>query len=490
MQRSYAPNTGLPNHRYGGEKYGPVEFGSYYETDPYEIRERARGVYRESTIAHGIVTRFVDTVINTGLTWESSPMWSLIPGGPRDEDARYETTREIELLWNLYSNSREADVAGRLTLSQLERVAWRTGFVDGELTAIVRYLNAEDRTSPVALQLLNADQIRTPWGTPQMVETERRGGEIKDGIEYDSAGREVAIWVQEDWDKDHVRIPYFGPRSGRRFVIRYANTETAGQNRGFPELDALVYELSRLTEYDIAELEAAVASAAMIAAVETDKDAPADPGKVKFKPNVPQQTSDAERYYGMETRDLGRFALIMNNLEPGQRMQFFQQQRPNQNFPAFIEHFSTRLAGSLGMPLSVLQQKFQSSYSAARAEKLFYELNVNRRRDDFIHGFMEPLYEAWFTEHVRAGNIEAAGYFRSKKARHAWLHGAWSGARIPSIDPVKEVTAIEKRLNLGHTTGEREAKRYNGSDYRENVDRLAKENDMLSEARPQEGGDE
>jgi len=471
---------GMPNHRYGGEKYGPVEFGSYYETDPYEIRERARGVYRESTIAHGIVTRFTDTVVNTGLTWESAPLWQLIPGGPRSERARYEKTREIETLFRLWSESTEADVRGRLAFSQLQRLAFRTGFIDGEITAILRYLNADDRTSPVAIQILNADQISTPWGLGS-APTDR----IKDGIEYDNAGREVAIWVQDDWQSDHVRIPYFGPRSGRRFVIRNANIETADQNRGYPELDAIVYELSRLTEYDIAELEAAVASSAMLAAIETQKDAPADPSKVKIKPNTRESpTTAGERDYGMETRDLGRFAVVMNNLEPGQSMKFFDHQRPNQNFPTFVEHFSTRLAGSLGMPLSVLMQKFQSSYSAARAEKLFYQFNVQRRRDDFIKGFLEPAYEAWFSEHVRSGEVDAAGFMTGKKARRAWLAGTWNGMQMPSIDPVKEVAAVEKRTNLGHTTGEREARNYNGSDFRENIQRLSRENAERQEAQP------
>ncbi|MFW5776820.1 MAG: hypothetical protein ACOCZB_05980, partial [Spirochaetota bacterium] len=52
----------------------------------------------------------------------------------------------------------------------------------------------------------------------------------------------------------------------------------------------------------------------------------------------------------------------------------------------------------------------------------------------------------------------------------------------PQIDPLKEVNAIDKRLQLGHTTGEREAKKHNGSDYRSNVERLAVENAQRAEA--------
>jgi hypothetical protein len=44
------------------------------------------------------------------------------------------------------------------------------------------------------------------------------------------------------------------------------------------------------------------------------------------------------------------------------------------------------------------------------------------------------------------------------------------------------VTAVEKRQRLGHTTGEREAKGYNGSDWERNIDRLMVENPKLADA--------
>ncbi|MFW5955724.1 MAG: hypothetical protein ACOCSK_03185, partial [Rhodothermales bacterium] len=150
--------------------------------------------------------------------------------------------------------------------------------------------------------------------------------------------------------------------------------------------------------------------------------------------------------------------------------------------------FMTRISGHVGMPLSVFLQKFQSSYSASRAEKLFYELNTYRRRVNFQDGFLRPWHEAWFSEMVRAGEISAPGFLGGRVARHAWLNGSWDGAAIPSIDPLKEVNSIEKRIALGHTTGEREAKAYNGSDYMENVKRLEVENAARAAANAPTGG--
>jgi capsid protein len=175
-------------------------------------------------------------------------------------------------------------------------------------------------------------------------------------------------------------------------------------------------------------------------------------------------------------------ALFRHTNGPGYETKWFAPTRPNPNYAAFVEAFESRLAGALGMPRSVLLQQFNASYSAARGEIKFFWNSIDRRRDDFVSGFLMPIYEAWFGEHVRSGEITAAGY-GNRIIHEAWLSGHWDGISMPQIDPLKEVNAIDKRLQLGHTTGEREAKKHNGSDFRSNVERLTTENQQLATAR-------
>jgi lambda family phage portal protein len=421
------------------------------------------------------------------MTFESAPLWDAIPQAPpRDTDdstARYDKTQEIETNFRLYANSRDPDYRGLSTGAQLQRLAIRAMPVDGEVTAIVRYLNSNDRMNPVALQLLNADQISDPWDARVTKDARSRGATIDEGMEYDSAGRLTAIYVKEDWDKPNVRIPVRGPKSGRLFVIHHANRETIGQSRGYPELDSLVYELSRLTEYEIAELEAAVASAAWMASIESDKDSAPNPEGRAFVPK-PTQAGEAPltRDYGVKTVDMGRFALIQDTLAPGESMKMFKQERPNPNFEAFLNAFETRLCAAIGMPVSVFRMVFDTSYTSAQGAILEWWHNVMVRRNDFVDGFLRPWFEAWFSEAVKAGDIEAPGFNDSVKTRRAWLSGTWNGINRPIMDPVKEATASEKRRKMGDTTGEREAKVFNGSDHRENVERLKTENRNLAEA--------
>lgn len=469
-----------PRQNRGRYKYGPIRYNEQLFDDPAERRETARQVYNESLIARGIKRRFVNNVINTGLSWESTPIWDMIPDAPKSEDERYALTRKLENQWMLYAKSKEADITGQQTFQQMQRLLFGLHFVEGEFTTIPRYLNATGRISPVSLQVLQNDQISTPYKNLITQDIEGRGGKIRDGFEYNSLGQPVAIYVQEDLTKDHVRIPMYGPKSGRTFVLHCANIENPSQARGFPELSALVYELSRLTEYDIAELEAVVASALWMGVVTADKDAA--PGKhPNLKPNVPNKdTSDSAPKAGIETVEIGQRALIMNNLAPGYTFQGFQPNRPNPNYAAFVEAFETRLCGAVGMPVSVFKQKFDASYSAARAEILFFWNEIITRRAEFVDGFLSEYHRIVFTEWEKTGKVDLPG-FNVPEIRQAWLYGVWTGISRPVVDPTKEQKAVEGYLNLGLTTHEREAEIHNGSDYRENIQRLKAENVLLAE---------
>jgi capsid protein len=337
--------------------------------------------------------------------------------------------------------------------------------------------------NPLTLQIMNNDQIQQPYDSPTVAAIKARGAKVEEGIEYDATGHMVAIYVKEDiakWDKPLKRIPFFGPRSGRRFVIYDANQETAEQFRGYPELAAMVYELDRLTEMSITEIENSIASALWFAAIETEV------GGQKTNPIKPTGSSTTTVVDGMEDGPrevkIGKRALVMQNLGKGQKLKPVQPQHPNPNYEKFVEIHETMICSVVGIPLSAYRQKFQSSYSAARAEILFLWNNITRRRSDFAYGFLDPVFESWFSEEVAAGNINAPGFRNLPVARRAWLAGTWDGISRPVVDPVKEVNAVKTRLDLGHTTNDREAKTYNGSGFRENIKRLKTENEMRREA--------
>ncbi|MDC7218635.1 MAG: phage portal protein [Spirochaetales bacterium] len=464
-----------------GKKESPFSFSFKPEVDIDRAREQARKVRRESLIAKGLLRRLTDNVINTGLTWESSPLWDMIPDAPENDEARQKFTTNAENYWKLYAGSTEADIKGKFTFRQLQRQIFQMGEAEGEVFLILRYISDPNRISNVAIQKIENDQVATDYDTDYVSEVNARGGWLDKGIEYDSTGREVAVWLRESLGDDPVRIPYFG-NSGRRFVIHYSHN-SFNMSHGLSSLCNMVYELAKLAEYDENELEATVANALWMGVIEADKDVKSRKSGANFRPAgvSPSPTHEEPAYTpGVDSVKIDGKALIMNTLNPGWSFKGFQPTRPNQNYEKFVEAFETRICGYFGMPLSVYKQKFQSSYSAARTEILFFWNSVMVYRDDMISGFLAPYHEAVFSEWVKAGVLKCPG-FGTPIISKAWLYGSWTGISRPVVDPVKEANAVEKRLKLGHTTGEREAKTHNGSDFAENINRLSFENPKLAE---------
>lgn len=464
-----------------GSKFGRISYNQNFSFgDESARRETARKVHRESLTAKGMTRRFVDSVVNVGMSWESTPLWDMITDSPGTPEEKRKWTVDIENRWKLYSNSKEADSEGVLTFQQLQRMIYKIGDIDGELFGIIRYMSDPTRISNVSLQIINNDQVTTPYDAINTAAIKARGGKVVDGVEFDRVGREVAIWVQEKLGAKHTRIPYFGG-SGRRFVVHYKANPMPGESRGVPEFASLAYELSRLTEVEINEIEKMASASTWMGVVKTDKDAYVK--KPDFLINSDNSETEESSYTpGIDTVHVGDKALIMNNLEPGQEFQMFKSDYTNTNLEKLIELYETRVAASRGMSLSVYKMKFDSSYNASRSAILFTWNNILVRRDDLISGFLNPFLEAVITEWIKAGTVKAPGFMESKITRLAWLFGSWNGINRPSVDPVKDASGSKMRRAMGDETGERGAKAYNGSDWRENVEKLKAENELLAEA--------
>jgi hypothetical protein len=109
---------------------------------------------------------------------------------------------------------------------------------------------------------------------------------------------------------------------------------------------------------------------------------------------------------------------------------------------------------------------FSSSYSAARAALLDAWRFYRGRRDWLATYFCQPIYETWLAEAVSLGRVAAPGFFADPAIRKAWCDAEWVGDGPGSIDPLKEVSAAEKRIALGVSTVSRESVAYDGVDWR------------------------
>jgi lambda family phage portal protein len=180
---------------------------------------------------------------------------------------------------------------------------------------------------------------------------------------------------------------------------------------------------------------------------------------------------------------LGPGALI--GLKMGEKITFGNPGRPNTGFDAFVKSILQQIGVALEIPFEILIGHFSASYSASRAALLEAWRFFRGRRSWLARNFCQLVYENWLYEAVAIGRVKAPGFFKDFMIRKAFSNAIWIGEAPSQIDPMKEVDAAEKRLNLFLTTRDEETVALTGGDFEANWPRIKKEKKMLKELQPE-----
>ena len=253
------------------------------------------------------------------------------------------------------------------------------------------------------------------------------------------------------------------------------NRERIEQRRGVPFLAPVIESLKQLGRYTDAELVAAVVSGMFTVFIEK-ADASNEDAIGSMIPEEVQVDAEDET-----TIELAPGAVF--DLNEGEKAHDMNPGRPNANFNGFVEAICQQIGASLEIPYELLVKRFNASYTASKgaleeAWKMF-----NMYRDWLATDFCQPVYEEWLTEAVAKGRIKAPGFFTDAVIRKAYCTAKWNGPAKGMLDPVKEVTAAEKRVQNGFSTRSDETMQMTGSGYYSNVEQLKHEEKELREVR-------
>ena len=313
------------------------------------------------------------------------------------------------------------------------------------------------------------------------------GNLIYDGVEISRTGEVVAYWLcshhpfetPDDVESaEFRRVPAVGPKTGLPNVLHMMEAERPDQHRGVPYLAQAIEPLLQVRRYTTAELEAAVIQASFSAFVKTE-----DPTDNPFNEvGDGQGGPDAAASDDPSEYELGPGTI--NYMLPGEDVVFGDPSRPNSGFDAFVTSMATQVGAALEIPADLLLKKFNSSYSASRAALLEAWKAFRMRRSWLVSDFCRPVWELFVSEAVAIGRLEAPGFFTDPVRRAAYLRCEWIGPSQGQLDPTKEINAELTAVSAGITTREAAAERINGSDWDDNVRRLARENEALASAQP------
>ena len=228
-------------------------------------------------------------------------------------------------------------------------------------------------------------------------------------------------------------------------------------------LAPVIEQIKQVGRYTDAELQAAVVAGAFAIFVKMDPTAFAE---------LFEAEGLKETYLKAATRWDGRINTSTLdgpgnavNLVPGEEISTVNPGRPNDKFDPFVRAIVQQIGMRLGIPHEVLLKSFDSSYSAARAALLDAWRFFRGRREWLASMFCQPIYETWLAEAVALGRIRAPGFFADALLRKAYAGAEWVGDGPGSIDPLKEVDAAERRIELEISTRAAESILHDGGDW-------------------------
>lgn len=448
------------------------------------LRARARDLARNAPLAGAALNAQVTNVVGTGLSMQAQPDAAAL--GLTDDEAR-DWADHTEREWKLFCESTNCDATRTQNFYGLTALAFRAALESGDVAATLPFISRPNHPYALTIQIIEADRLCNPdW----KADAER----LIAGVELDAWGAPIAYHFSDKhpgargrvagakWQ----RVTAFGSSTGRRNVLHLFDRRRPGQVRGVPCLAPVIEPLKQLQRYTDAELQAAVVNAMFAVFVKMDAEAFDtlfdDTGKSQYL----QSSMGWDGTIPEANLDKPGKAI---NLLPGESIENGAPGRPNDLFDPFVQSIIRQVGSLLEIPFEVLIKHYTASYSAARAALLDAWRFFRGRRDWLAGAFCQPIYEAFLEEAVSKGRIAAPGFFNDPARRKAWATAAWVGDGPGSIDPVKEVTAAEKRIELGISTIAAESILHDGVDWRAKhkqraIEVAARREDGLSEQPP------
>lgn len=225
-------------------------------------------------------------------------------------------------------------------------------------------------------------------------------------------------------------------------IIHIFRREQSFQVRGFSILNAVVNPLKQIADYNLSEIMAAQTGASLVHVYESN----GQPQKGAFMSDKDLAPVDQD--------DPGRFR---QRLEPGTTtivpdgysMKAVSSSHPHSNFDAFTKSILKKVAASLGVSYNSLTKDVESvNYSSLRSalidERSFYEdtqiFLINAWKDIEFELFIKACALNGAIPNVKASELNEA------LRQHNFICH-----KMEWVDPVKDVAATSKMLELGIT---------------------------------------
>lgn len=461
---------------------------------PSKMRDtaRARDLVEGNGFAATGVRRNKVSIIGTGLRLDYTPNAKALGLDPEDPALR-DFIDTVESEFELYAGdiNTGADVTARTHLGGLANQSFFHYFVDGDSFTNVLWSKNKYRRYQTCLQNIDPDRVSNPFGKTM---APSKGGQIiKGGIELNSYGAPIAYHVREQHPSevwlggkpkvDWKRIPAFVNGMMRRNLIHYYAIERAGQTRGKSMLHCVLEPFKKLDLFKDVSIKAALINAMLSFVVES----PFDDALVQEQlGNTDASAAELTEYQKIrnEFHSTGKLAwgdVSPKFLAPGEKFIAIDANRPSPEYAQFVSTFMEELAAANGMSLEQYTGNWtKTNYASARAALNEAWKIIKVERDNFARHWYTHVFELWLEEALDKGYVQlpASANANFYENRQAWINCSWIGPGRGYVDPVKEIEAAARRIELGLSTLKKEAAEQ-GDDFRKLLEQLLRERKLM-----------
>lgn len=369
-----------------------------------QIRLECRDLRRNNSVVAGVVERFADNVIGSGIMPQaktSDPAWNAA----------------AERYFNEWSKI--ADYRRRLTFWDMQRLVVQSRMTDGEC-GFVLVKNGQ-------LQPVEAERIRQP-------NPDRAG--VVDGVAVNDTGIRTGYYIHNrDWKSGMFTGTDFNFVDADNFK-HCMRAFRFDQVRGIPELASVVNAIKDLGEYVEATLLKAKNEAKRWYFVETDAGAPTGLTR-RFDTNGDTSTP-------LEKVETGQ----IHYGRKGDKMHEIGNVTPGNTFDPFTERILRMIGAALGLPYEFVLLDFsEGSFSSSRAALLQTYRTFNNWQQWLIQCFLQPVWNWRIAKAVKNGELPQAPV--DLMGVSEWYKVQWQTPEFGWVDPQSEAQAHTIEISSG-----------------------------------------
>lgn len=393
---------------------------SVLDIDREKLVGFSRQMYDNSVPFRGFTERFIDLVIGTGLT----------PRGI-NPSAR----RAVDLFTRWCNRKALCDHRGRMNFWQMQRQAMRELILAGDIPVV--------KTKDGALQMLEAEQVRDPYGQKLDDGTVLDMERLRDGVEVDEFDRIVRIWFSE-YGRWGGALDYRVRAIPIEQVMFLAYRTRSSQTRGVPMWAPALERFAMFEDYLDAVGVSANLAARLALIIKTmqgtsHKDLTAAMGGASTKSRGETQTPGEANLLSIDTGSIF-------HLKAGEDVETVQGAQPSTAFESYSRAVLSMLAAMAGAPLEVIMlDNSRVNYSTSRMAEYQARNAAEPFREILGSDLLDPAYEFWRARAILSGTLD-------DDPMHASDFIQWNSPARWSIDPGREYEAENKAVQFNFKT--------------------------------------